>query len=238
MTDLVLLTCIAFLASAITAMIGIGGGSLLIASMPGFLPGAAIIPIHAVVQLFSNLSRALSAYRHIHWDYVTSFIVGSVSGAMISVPLIKEFNFDHVPILIACYILYVTWGPKLEISERPKSEFVIFGFVQTILSLFVGAIGPLGQSLLLRKGLNLHALIVSTALFMVITHAIKIVVFGVLGFSFNEYWILITCMVIGSILGSIAGTYARSRVPNWNHGLFLKVLFTGLAIRMILVTVY
>jgi len=68
----------------------------------------------------------------------------------------------------------------------------------------------------LRKGLNIHALIVSAALFMVITHAIKIVVFGVLGFSFSEYWLLITCMVIGSIFGSIAGTYARSRAPNWN----------------------
>jgi len=78
----------------------------------------------------------------------------------------------------------------LEIAERPKGEFVIFGFVQTILSLFVGAVGPLGQSLLLRKGLNIHALIVSAALFMVITHAIKIVVFGVLGFSFSEYWLL------------------------------------------------
>ena len=42
---------IAFLTSAFTAMAGIGGGLVLVALMPGFLPAQAIVPVHGVVQL-------------------------------------------------------------------------------------------------------------------------------------------------------------------------------------------
>ena len=49
---------LALLTSTIAATLGMGGGVILIAVMPGFVPPAAIIPIHAVTQLASNLSRA------------------------------------------------------------------------------------------------------------------------------------------------------------------------------------
>ena len=39
----------AFFTSMTTAIAGIGGGVMLIAMMPGFLPVAAIIPVHGVV---------------------------------------------------------------------------------------------------------------------------------------------------------------------------------------------
>ena len=58
MTNDILLILIAFGTSTLTAITGIGGGMMLIAIMPGFLPAAAIVPVHGMVQLFSNSSRA------------------------------------------------------------------------------------------------------------------------------------------------------------------------------------
>lgn len=86
MTDLIAPGVIAVLTSTLTAVTGIGGGSLLIASMPGFLPNAAIIPVHAIVQLFSNLSRALFAYKNVCWNYVIGFLAGSVLGGHVVRP--------------------------------------------------------------------------------------------------------------------------------------------------------
>ena len=49
---------IAFLTSVLAGVMGMGGGVLLIAAMPGLVPVSAIFPLHAATQLASNLSRA------------------------------------------------------------------------------------------------------------------------------------------------------------------------------------
>ena len=49
---------IVFLTSCLTAVIGMGGGVLLLMLMPGLVPTGAILPLHALTQLASNVSRA------------------------------------------------------------------------------------------------------------------------------------------------------------------------------------
>ena len=78
----ILLIVIAGVTSMITAVTGIGGGMMLIAIMPGFLPASAIVPVHALVQLFSNSSRALFGWRFLRWEFVLAFIAGESSAAL------------------------------------------------------------------------------------------------------------------------------------------------------------
>lgn len=72
-----LLIPVAFLTSCLAGAIGMGGGVLLIALMPGLVPAAAILPIHALVQLASNVSRAAFGWRHIDWTLVPAITVGA-----------------------------------------------------------------------------------------------------------------------------------------------------------------
>ena len=52
--------CLAsFLGSFITVAFGIGGGALLLALMASMLPPIALIPIHGIIQLGTNATRAL-----------------------------------------------------------------------------------------------------------------------------------------------------------------------------------
>ena len=74
------LDAIAFFTSTLTAVIGMGGGILLISAMPGLLPAAAIIPVHGAVQLASNGSRVLLGIRHIEWRIFWPFSIGAVLG--------------------------------------------------------------------------------------------------------------------------------------------------------------
>ncbi len=49
--DIALLSLLAFSTSAISATVGLGDGVILMLLMPGLLPLASVIPIHAHVQL-------------------------------------------------------------------------------------------------------------------------------------------------------------------------------------------
>jgi len=57
---------------------GLGGGTLLIAIAPIYLPGSAVVPIHGIVQLASNSSRMLFSLKAVAWSLVGRFIVGSL----------------------------------------------------------------------------------------------------------------------------------------------------------------
>ena len=92
---------------------------ILIAIMPGFLPAAAIVPVHAVVQLFANSSRALFGWRFLRWEFVLAFIAGSIFGGVVAAFIAREINLEYTPLFIAAYILFVTWGPAPEF-KRPN----------------------------------------------------------------------------------------------------------------------
>lgn len=236
MTNEILLVLIAFGTSTLTAITGIGGGMMLIAIMPGFLPAAAIVPIHGIVQLFSNSSRAVFGLRFLRWEFVLAFISGSIIGGLIAAGITREINLEYTPLIIAAYILFTVWGPKLQFKKPVKGEFVLIGAVQTGLSMMVGATGPLGQAALLRKGLQRDALVVTAALMMTFTHLVKIVLFALLGFSFISYWLVIIGMSAAVIIGALLGTHIRYKIPEDVFRKILKWVLTLLALRMIYIT--
>jgi len=236
MSNDLLLIVIAGATSMLTAVTGIGGGMMLIAIMPGFLPAAAIVPVHALVQLFSNSSRALFGWRFLHWEFVLAFITGSIVGGAIAAGIAREINLEYTPLFIAAYILFTVWGPVPKFNKPPRGEFVIIGAVQTGLSMLVGATGPMGQAALMARGLQRDALVVSGALMTTFTHLTKVLLFALLGFSFVSYWQLIAGMSAAVILGALLGTQIRYRVPEALFRRILKWALTLLALRMIYLT--
>jgi len=208
----------------------------LIAVMPGLLPGATIVPVHAMVQLFANSSRALFGWRFLSWEFVLAFIAGSIGGGLIAAGVTREINLEYTPLIIAAYILFTVWGPRVEFSKPIRGEFVAIGLVQTGLSMLVGATGPMGQAALLGKGLQRDALVVTSALMTTFTHLIKTVLFALLGFSFISYWEIILGMSAGVICGALLGTHIRYKIPQALFQKILKWVLTLLALRMIYIT--
>ena len=237
MSDL-LLIFIAFATATLTAITGIGGGMILIAFMPGFLPGAAIVPVHAVVQLFSNSSRAWFGWRFLRPDFALAFIAGSLLGGLLAAAVARKINLEYTPLLIAVYILYNVWCPGFKLDKPIRGEFVFIGLLQTGLSMIVGATGPMGQSALMRKGLQRDALVVTSALMTSFTHLIKILLFAIMGFSFAAYWEIILGMSIAVVFGALLGTRIRYRIDEPLFRKILKWLLTLLAVRMIFLTLY
>jgi uncharacterized membrane protein YfcA len=127
----------------------------------------------------------------------------------------------------------MTWLPQIKKKLWFPGKFLSLGIVQAFLTLFVGATGPLNMPFLMRAGLTRDQLVVTAAAFMTIVHLVKIITFGLLGFTFAPYLGLMAWMVIAVISGSYFGTKLRHKVP---EQLFLKVfklLISLLAVRMI-----
>jgi uncharacterized membrane protein YfcA len=231
--DIFFLVAASLFTSALTAIVGMGGGMLLISLMPSFLPIAAVVPVHGAVQIASNASRVLFGLRHVEWRIFWPFFAGSVIGAALGSPLVLRLPSEHMPLLLGLFILVFTWLPKRESPFRLPGHFAIMGAVQTFLSLFVGVSGPLTNAFLLREELPRDRLVVTHGMLMTATHALKILAFGLMGFAFAPHLTLIAAMVVAVSLGSYAGTFLLGRVPEALFRKILKALITVLALRMI-----
>ncbi|MFT5218689.1 MAG: putative membrane protein YfcA [Planctomycetota bacterium] len=235
MSDAVLIL-FSLITSMLTAITGVGGGMILIALMPGFLPAASIVPVHAMVQLFSNSSRTLFGWHHLRREFALAFIVGALAGGLLAAGFTRQINLEYTPLLIAGYILFSVWGPKMKFDLPARGELISIGFLQTALSMIVGATGPLGQTSLLRRGLHRDELVVTAAFMMSFTHLIKIFLFALLGFSFVDHWKIILGMSGAVILGAYIGTHIRYRISEAIYRKVLRWLLTLLALRMAYIT--
>ena len=232
MTELIL-ALVTFLTSTITAVVGIGGGMMLIAIMPLFLPLNALIPVHGLTQISSNLSRAVFGYKDVQYEVIPKFLIGSFLGIGIFAGILNLISLEYVPLFIGAYILLSLWSAKFNEKIKKYENYFLAGFFQTGLSMVVGATGPLTMTLLLKDYKDKDKVVATSAALMSITHILKVFVFTYFGFVFFDYIEIIFAMIIGSIAGSWLGTKLRDKIDAKQFTIVLKVLLTALAIKVI-----
>jgi len=233
-----LFTGLAFCTSWITAVAGVGGGLILIALMAGAVPAAALIPVHGVVQLASNTSRAIFNWSYIRWEYVAGFLFGSLLGGAVAGQVIRYINLDYMTLLVAVFILLSVWVPNwINLFLSQRTEMFGIGLVQTGLGTVGAVTGPLTNASLQRHQLPHDQVVATAGIQMSITHAIKVVAFIALGVGLSDWLWLMAGMSAGGILGSWVGTRSRAKLDRQMLSRLVNILLTLLAVRMILITV-
>jgi len=223
---------IAFFTSALAGVMGMGGGILLITLMPGLVPAPVIIPLHAVTQLASNVSRAAFGWRNIDPGIIPAFLVGAVMGAWLGSEIYQSLNMHWLPALIGLLILLFTWIPLPSVPGGGQLSLILLGFYQTGLGMIAGATGPVGGAVLLRRKTDRDWLVVNTACYMAINHVIRVAAFVAIGFSFAPWWKLLSAMIVAGICGSWVGTRLRGLVPQYNFQRLFRWMVTLLALRL------
>lgn len=225
---------VAFLTSIIAAVVGVGGGMILIAILPSFLPINAIIPVHGLTQATSNISRAFFGYKDIKYSVIPKFLLGSFVGIAIFASILSLISLEYVPLFIAFYILLSLWSQTFNEKIKKYENYYIAGFFQTGLSMVVGATGPLTITLLFKDFKDKNVVVATSAALMSITHLLKVIVFAYFGFVFFDYIFIILAMVVGAVLGSFVGTKLRDIADGKRFAIILKVVLTILALKMII----
>jgi uncharacterized membrane protein YfcA len=224
---------IAFLTSVLAGVMGMGGGVLLIAAMPGLVPAAAIFPLHACAQLASNVSRAAFGWRHLEMQFVPALLAGALLGAWLGGEVYASLDLFWLPAIVGVLILVLTWVPVPQVRRAGAPGLLLLGFYQTGLGMVAGATGPLGAAVLLQHSSQRDWLVVNTALYMSISHAVRVGAFVLLGFSFSPWWPLLLALLLAVIAGSWTGTRLRAHIPAVNFHRWFRLLVTVLALRMI-----
>ena len=231
-----LLGALALITSLIAAVVGFGGGMMLIALMPHFFAPSQVIPAHAVTQLASNTSRVWFSWADVRWSLFTPFFLGSLAGVALFGLLLFNMPTRYLPLSIGVYILLKLWSRGFVQLISKYENLYLIGFLQTGLGLVVGSTGPLALSYLAGELSNKNQIIATSALFMTFSHLVKIPLFAAFGVSLWTCWSVVFAMVVGSVIGSWLGTRIRWRVNNERLLLLIKCLLTALALHMIVKT--
>lgn len=228
-----ILGLLTFFTSTIAGIIGVGGGMMLIVILPSFLPLNALIPIHGLTQVSSNLSRAIFGYRDVQFEVIPKFLLGSFIGIGMFTVVLTLISLEYVPLFISIYILLSLWSEKFNEKIKRYENYFLAGFFQTGLSMVVGATGPLTMTLLLKDYKDKNKVVATGAVLMSITHILKLFVFMYFGFVFFDYIGVIIAMIIGAVTGSWVSTKLRDKIDGKKFIIILKVLLTALAIQVI-----
>ncbi|MDD2384151.1 MAG: sulfite exporter TauE/SafE family protein [Sulfurospirillaceae bacterium] len=229
-----ILGLIAFSTSVITGTVGLGGGLLLIAILPSFLPLNALIPVHGLTQISSNVSRAYFGYKDIQYSVVPKFFIGSLVGVGLFAFLLNLMSIKYIPFFIGTYILLSLWSRTFNEKIKKYENYYIIGFFQSGLSVIVGATGPLAITKLLKEFENNDKVVATSAVLMSITHILKALVYLHFGFVFADYLPIIMVMITGSIFGSYVGTKLRNKIDGKKLFLVLRILLSIMALKSIL----
>ena len=213
---------------------GVFGGVLLLGIMAAVLPTAAVIPLHGVVQVGSNLGRAVVQRRNVDYPILAYFALGSLLGAYAGGRVAVALPETVLKVALGLFILYLAWGPRPRFARVAEPAYVAAGAVGAFLTMFFGATGPFVAAVLATRRLGRHQVIGTHAAFMTVQHCLKIVVFGVLGFAFGPWVPLLAAMIATGFLGTLAGTRLLKYLPETRFRLAFKLLLSLLAVNLIL----
>ncbi len=228
-----ILGLITFFTSTVAGIVGVGGGMMLIVILPSFLPLNALIPIHGLTQVSSNLSRAIFGYKDVQYEVIPKFLLGSAIGIGMFAAVLNLISLQYVPLFIGVYILLSLWSEKFNEKIKRYESYFLAGFFQTGLSMVVGATGPLTMTLLFKDYKDKNKVVATGAALMSITHILKVFVFMYFGFVFFDYIGVIVAMIIGAVSGSWVATKLRDKIDGKKFTMILKVLLSALAIQVI-----
>lgn len=220
--------------SFLTATLGAGGGVIMLGAMALMLPVNAVIPIHGLVQLGSNFGRASMSWRHVHWPTIALFAPFSVLGAIVASFVLVDLPPQVLQLTIGLFILYLCWGPKLPQVALKRRGLMVAAGLTGFISLFVGASGPLVAAFLKTRFTDRFQLVSTFAAAMCIQHIPKAFVFGVAGFVFADWWLLVVVMIGAGLLGTWLGLHTLGKISDQRFDLLFKLVLTLLAIRLIM----
>ena len=233
--------------SSISAVIGMGGGIILLGIMAILIPeGYMVIALHGIIQMVSNGTRTFVFRQHLKKNLISEYLFGALIGLGLSVIIVyalmqyyevdsaNQIKFDYLKPIIGLYILWYLYlkGAK---KEQNNKLFIIVGFISGLVSIFIGAVGPLIAPFFLRKDLTKENVIANKAACQIITHIGKIPIFMYFfNVNYIEQYTILLPLIISVYIGTNVGKKLLGSISEKTFKIFFKVCLTIIAIRLII----
>ncbi len=235
--ELLILLAAALATSALTAVAGAGGGMILLIVILQFVDPLVAVPVHAVIQLFSNSTRAVTLRDDADWSVLRPYLVPVLPLTIVGYLIAAEIPETGGRVVIGGFALVATWWPAATswLAPRPGRgrRFAAVGVLNGILQPTIGATGPL-LAPAFRTATSDHVSFVSTFAFaQVFNHLAKIVVFGVAGLAWSEHGPTMAVGVVGVVVGTRIGSRWLRRLDPDVLTVVFRLAVTAGAFRLI-----
>jgi len=244
--DTLILIIAAFITSSISAVLGMGGGIILLGIMAIMIPeGYAVVALHGIIQLVSNFTRSFVFRQHIKKDVIRQYLPGAIMGLSLSALIIfilitlfqvdsaKEIKIDFLKPLIGIFILWFLFGRRPQPKDDHPNFFGV-GLVSGLTTVFIGATGPLIAPFFLKGKLTKETIIANKAICQAMSHAGKIPLF-IFFFQFDylaEVEVLFP-LIIAVFIGTNLGKQILAFIPEKVFQLLFRGALTVIAIKLI-----
>ena len=233
------LAAVALATSILSAIVGMAGGITLLSVMLLYFDPLVAIPLHGVIQLVSNGSRAFIQRRHVEVGITWRYALPLLPMGFLGLAIAQALPPAGLKVLIGVFVLVATWVPAwLWIGTHPERaephrRFFTLGAVVGALNVTIGATGPLIAPFFLNLGLSRQAIVGTKAAVQMLGHLAKLVVFGVAGFAFAAFAFPLVLLCAVTVAGTWIGSQLLERVSERAFVALYKTVLTVIAIRLV-----
>ena len=205
--------------SAISGVLGMAGGMILMAILVSTVSVAAAMMIHGAVQATSNGSRAWFLRSHIQWRILPAYALGAAIalGTFSLISIVPDTSL--VLIAVGVFPWLAKLLPKLrglDVCHLPTAA--LCGLVVTAAQLVAGASGPLLDVFYLNAKLNRFEVIASKAFTQTLGHLLKLVYYGlIIGVTEDIAAAFYVAAMAIAVVGTRIGTRA---LQHWDDARF------------------
>lgn len=221
--------------SALSGVAGLGGGTILIGVIYalGLAPIEAI-PLFAAVQLISNLTRTAAYVRHVEWRAAGWFLLAAIPATALLAPFAAQVNVHVIQLILAALIAISLLPSQTAKPLPPRVAFVAAGAANGALGMFVGATGLFVGRLFLRPEWPKQKVVATLALTQVFGHGLRVIAYGVVGFSAFTKPLVLLPVCASVIIGTLLGKQLNGRLSE----AAFRTLFQGILIALTLKLTY
>lgn len=236
-TEIILIIS-AFVTSCISGAIGMAGGMILLTIMLPFFPPTVLIPLHGSVQLVSNGFRLAINFKALDKSIFILAFLGSFIGAFFAEKVIWSVQGEYYQLLLAVFIITITWMPKLRNSWNFKGRFFVLGGFSSFASIVFGITGPLLAPFFLSEKLKPQQIVATKASIQFVGHILKLSIYAYSGFVFQKYFYILIPMIIAVILGTLVGKKLLFKMNEKLFKTIFKWVITTIASYILLKTIF
>jgi len=219
-----------FLGSFVTVALGIGGGVLLLAMMASLMPPVALIPVHGVIQIGSNILRAAIMRHHVYWPPFAAFALGTAVGVAFGGTVVVSLPPAIIQISVGAFVIWsVMYRPPRWLSVYP----FVTGGISSFLTMFFGATGVFVANFTKSLELSRQPHVATHAVMMTLQHALKVAAFWMLGFAFAPWVGFAVVMIVVGFLGTLVGRQFLNRITDRGFKRALNIVLIAISLRLI-----